>query len=417
MKKQTVAFSVMPAVPWGTEERCITLEAGFARQLLGLCGVLTLYRMWDGTDEEIAVVQAQVEKGIAALMGCGCTEGIESVSRSKSGYLVSIDSEGNRTLLQSFYDNDDIAAMPEEQDAGNNDANICAGVRFMVDRLIDDVLFSLDQAQLAIDGYLTIAETISGLLKLSTLGTSTPFDLVDAFGEWTAEVATLSVATLKLAFSDPAVRHKLEENLYCGITQIGEGALTLEIYDSAVNDLPLLESQSSILATFMRGFEIVSPITTFDKILRFYNIGALNEDSTCAAEFDCPFLDGCSDFGADEAEVVWTVPFGTGTGGQRCAAAGNRLKIVATLPEDRKITSLEFKLQKTGGTTLSVVDAWLEKDGSIVRDLITYSHNDGAYTWYQWPGINTANTVADTVIIDITSANTCIKDVKICFEA
>jgi hypothetical protein len=398
-----------------TTEHCVTLEAWFLTTLLGLSGVLTLDLAWDGTPEEKSAAVDAVEFQMEKLMGGDCCNAVQTIGRSKSGYLVSIDQEGNETLLQSFYDNEDIAAMPEVQDVDNQNANICAGVKFLVDRQLADVMFTLDQAQLAIDGYLTIADTIAGILKVAVLGTSTPFDLIDAFGEWTADVATLTVSTLKVAFGDPEVRYKLEENLYCAISGAEDKQLTLTMYEQATNELPILESQSSILARFWKGFEITAPSSTFEKILRFYNLGALNEDNTCAAEFTCPFPEGCSHLGVDEGGVVWTMPNGTGTGNERCAGAGNRLKIIGTLPVDREITSFAFKVQKTGGITTSIIDAWLEKDGAIVRDLLTYNHADGAYTWYQWPGINTADTLADTIVLDITSANTCVKDVIVCF--
>lgn len=287
MKKQTVAFSVMPAVPWGTEERCIVLEAGFARQLLGLCGVLTLYRMWDGTDEEIALVQAQVEKGIAALMGCGCSDGIATIRTNKAGYQESVDEDGNVTILGDTYSTDDFERFPQEQPVDLPTDNICAGSRMLVERMLGDVLFALDQAQFMVDGFKTGTEGLTLLLKTIPLVNVTMGEAYDAWQEWVLSAASLTISTLKIAFGDPAVKDKMTENIYCAVMDSPNHMFTEEIYFDATNDLPLLVDQSTILARFLAGFEVVASGDIFESAVRWFALGALNEDNTCSAEFDC----------------------------------------------------------------------------------------------------------------------------------
>jgi hypothetical protein len=416
MKKQTVAFPVMPAVPWGTEERCMNLEAGFARQLLGLCGVLTLYRMWDGTDEEIAIVQAQVEKGIAALMGCGCGGGESAtVKQDKSGYLVSVDAEGNITYISNQIDAATIEAMPPTQETDNTDDNVCAGVDFLVERVLADVLFSLDQAQLIVDQVKLVSEGLSAIMNTIPLFGATFGIAFDGWEEWTAQAASLTISTLKVAYSDPAVKLQMRENLYCNITAHINNIFFEEDYFSATENLPILESQSSLLADFMAGFNILPSGDIFDTVLKWYNTGALNESNTCAAEFTCDFDAGCSTYGIAHDNVTWTVVTGTPSGGEVCAV-GTVLRLEAELDFPMSIVDFDFMIRKTGSASLSTLNAWLEWDGVMVRDLLTYSVNDAAYPWYQWPGLNPAGQIADKLVIEFSSLNTCIKDVRICFE-
>lgn len=288
MKKQTVAFPVMPAVPWGTEERCITLEAGFARQLLGLCGVLTLYRMWDGTDEEIALVQAQVEKGIAALMGCGCFEGVLSVASTRSGYTRVINADGSVTLLGEKSLEDITAGFPTTQNPSNASGNICAGTRGMVERILEDLLFSIQQAEFAILELKLVVETAASLAAVVTFFTGVQVEgIIDTWGEWILEAGDVGIGALKLAISDPDVRDKMVENIYCGIRESGSNQLTATIYNNAMDDLPILESQSTLLAQIFRGLETTVSTDSYLMALRFYNLYALNSDNTCEAAFEC----------------------------------------------------------------------------------------------------------------------------------
>lgn len=312
MKKQSVAFSVLPAVPWGDEERCITMEAGFARQLLGLCGVLTLYRMWDGTDEEIAAVQAKVEKGIAALMGCGCFEGVTGMEVTKGGYVKLTLTDGTETYLdQSTTIN--IENVSGEQATDNSTANVCAGARQLVARILESVLFSLDQAQYAVDGYRTMSETASAIM--TTIFWASPTNVDDIFNEWeewALDVASYGIQTLKLAYSDPAVRDKWVENLYCAIVNTSEQQLTKAIYVESIEDLPILEAQSSLLHALWEGFS-VGGVTdeVYLKAVKWFNLGALNEDNTCAAEFECTPGDLIVTFDAGTGTVPYVIEYGS----------------------------------------------------------------------------------------------------------
>ena len=82
------------------------------------------------------------------------------------------------------------------------------------------------------------------------------------------------------------MREKWIENLYCAITNATPKVLTNERYLDSIDGLPLGESQSTILAFFLRGFSTLGE-PNWDRIYRLYNLGALSEDPTCAAEFDC----------------------------------------------------------------------------------------------------------------------------------
>lgn len=277
----------MAAIPWDATEVCINLEAGFVSQLLGLAQILKLYRLWDGTDEQIQDMMPQVEKGIAALMGGVCCDGVASIGTNKAGYIESIDQDGNVTILGDIYDTSQIENFPSEQEIDLPADNICAGSRLLVERILGDVMFSLDQAQYVIDGFKTGAETASAISKTIPLFNITMGEIFDAWQEWVISVAALTVSTLKIAFGDPAVKDKMTENIYCAVMDSPNHMFTEEIYFDAANDLPLLSSQSTVMAKFLAGFDVVGPSDIFESARRWFLLGALNEDNTCSAEFDC----------------------------------------------------------------------------------------------------------------------------------
>lgn len=287
MKKQTVAFPVEVAVPWSAEPKYRRLEAGFIRQLLGLASILTFYRMWDGTDEEIQIVQEQVQKGLQDLMldAC-CPDAVVSVARSKGGYMVATQQNGDKTFLNSVYNSAFYDTLNPTQATDNTDNNICAGVRMLVERLLEDILYSLDQAQFAADTGQAFAQGLSALADLLTLGAFPLEDVYDGAQEFFFAATDLGISALKLAFSDPAVRDKMVENLYCAIANASPKLLTDEMYFDAVADLPLLAAQSNLLEFFLRGFSTFAE-PNWDRIYGLYNLGALSSDPTCEEEFQC----------------------------------------------------------------------------------------------------------------------------------
>ena len=287
MKTERVAIPVMAAIPWDTTEYCCKLEGGFISSLLGLGQILKLYRLWDGTDEEIQTMMEQVEKGLLGLMGFPCCDdAITSIRQSKGGYMVGVRPDGTEQRISSVYNSTSYAEMPETQSMENAGNNVCAGVRLLVDRLLEDVLYSLDQAQFAADTGQAIAQGISALVDLVTLGAFPLEDVYDGAQEFFFTTAELGISGLKLAFSDPDVRDKMVENIYCAIMESSPYLLTDEIYLNAVSGLPLLEAQSTVLSFFMRGFSTLGE-PNWDRIYRLYNLGALGSDPTCEAEFDC----------------------------------------------------------------------------------------------------------------------------------
>lgn len=280
----------MPAVPWDTTLYCCELEGGFIASLLGLGEILKLYRMWDGTDEQIQAQMEQVEKGLLALMGSGCCDGVEAVLTNKAGYLVSIDQEGNQTILGDTYSRESLASFPSEQPTDLPGDNICAGSRMLVERVLADVLFALDQAQFMVDQYKTASEGLSLLLNTIPLVSVTMGDAFDAWEEWVIAATGLTISTLKIAFSDPAIKDKMTENVYCNTMASPNNMLTYEIYLASASDLPLLETQGAILQRFIASFEIAEEADAFPAIRQWFLLGALNEDNTCEAQFECEDL-------------------------------------------------------------------------------------------------------------------------------
>ena len=371
----------MPAIPWDTTLYCCELEAGFISSLLGLGQILKLYRAWDGTDEEIEAIMPQVEKGLLALMGSVCCDGVASMEQTKSGYLVSIDQDGNRTYISSTTTAAEIAAMPTEYGDDHGDDNVCAGVNLVVERLLDDVLFSLDQAQFVIDQYKTGAEALSAIINTIPLLGVPMATAFDGWEEWVTAAATLTISTLKIAFSDPAVKHKMRENMYCNIVnRIGNVFLADDYFD-AVGDLPLLESQSAILSSFMRGFDIPATGDIFATVERWYYLGTLNSDNTCAAEFECddyPWTHefdftlsdgGWSAFKADSGGVAPYAVYESGVGWKANIASGSltAMHINYLLPNGiYDYCKIDFSPSPVGTINFAVMQADLQALNSYV---------------------------------------------------
>ena len=287
MKTERVAIPVMAAIPWDTTEYCCKLEGGFISSLLGLGQILKLYRLWDGTDEEIQTMMEQVEKGLLGLMGFPCCDdAITSIQKGKGGYLVATTGGGDVTIIEDATTVADILAMPEDQALDNLDDNVCAGVRFLADRYWADVMFTLDQAGLVVAETRLAVEGLSALMNSIPLFGQTAGIVFDGWTEFLGNAVAVGIDATKLAFSDPAVRLKYSENLYCAIIDNGN-ILTQEIFFAAAEELPLFESQSTLLAEITKGFYIPELGTIFSTALRWYNMGALGSDPTCEPEFDC----------------------------------------------------------------------------------------------------------------------------------
>jgi hypothetical protein len=79
----------------------------------------------------------------------------------------------------------------------------------------------------------------------------------------------------------------MTENVYCNTLASPNNMLTYDIYVASASDLPLLETQSDILARFLQSFEIAEPADAFPAIRNWFLLGALNEDNTCEAQFEC----------------------------------------------------------------------------------------------------------------------------------
>lgn len=287
MELQRVGIPVMSAsIPWDNTPMTVCLEADFVSQLLGLGQILKYYRMWEGTDEEIQSMMANIERGLQALAGECCDEAIVSLRRGKNGYLMATNGAGDTTIIENAVSASEILSMPEEQALDNASDNVCAGVRFLAERYWADVDFALDQAALVVDETRTAVDGLSAILNSIPLFAQSAGILFDGWTEFIGQAVAVGISAAKLAFSDPAVRLAYSENLYCGILDNGN-VLTQSIFFNAAEDLPLFETQSNLLAYFSKGFEIPELGTIFSTALRWYNMGALGEDPTCALEFDC----------------------------------------------------------------------------------------------------------------------------------
>lgn len=287
MTTQRVSIPVMSAtIPWDTSKVTVCLEADFISQLLGLGQILKYYRMWDGSDEEIQAMMANIEQGLQDLM-TDCCPGVASIASGKGGYTRAYYTDGSNQIISNDYSIEQIQAMPTTQADGNVGDKVCAGVKMLSARLWDDILYSLDQADFVIDETKLASEAVSALLgSLSFFGV--PIGLAyEGFSELISSAAELSVSALRLAFSDPAVHLAFEENLYCAIMATPNNKMTETIYFNAAEDLPLLESTSTFLANWMDAFGVWPSGDLFQTVLRWYNLGALSEDPTCQAEFGC----------------------------------------------------------------------------------------------------------------------------------
>lgn len=266
---------------------CVQLEGWFLTSLLGLGWALAIDAAWQGTEEEVSLAIDAAEEQMIQLMGVLACNGVSQVGTNKAGYMTALNQDGSTTILGDTYETSQIESFPSEQEVDLPGDNICAGSRMLVERVLADVMFSLDQAQYSIDGFKTGAETASAISKTIPLFNITMGEVFDAWQEWVLSVASLGVSTLKIAFGDPAVKDKMTENIYCKTMDTTNRMFTEETYFDSVNDLPLLESQSSILARFMAGLEVQASGDIYAIAKRWFLLGALNEDNTCEAEFDC----------------------------------------------------------------------------------------------------------------------------------
>lgn len=253
----------------------------------------------------------QVERGLQALMGCVDCDGITALEVTKSGYLKATFANGNEQYIdQSITVN--VDNVSEDQNPDNALNNICAGVKNLVDRMLGDVLFSLDQAQFTIDQAKLASDTAAAILN--TIFFASPFSvesIYDPWSDWIFDAVDLGISGLKLAYSDPAVREAWEVALYCGVVATGTNVLTKAIYEESVTDLPLLESQSSLLARLFQGLESSVSDGSFSKAKKWYNLGALNEDNSCEVAFGCAPTDWITTFDVGTNNVPYTPIYGT----------------------------------------------------------------------------------------------------------
>lgn len=354
----------MAAIPWDDAEVCINLEAGFVSSLLGLGQILKLYRLWDGTDEEIEAIMPQVERGLQALMGCGCFEGVTSISRTKPGYTAVSYTDG--TTILEVNQSAEAAAInfPDEQATGNNEGNICAGARQLVERVMADLTFAIQQAKLVLQEYELLASTASGIVNLLGFVGSPVGAIFDAWSEWVFDAGDVGISIVETALADPEVRAKMVENLYCGIMASGGNQLTKEIYETAMNDLPMLTSTSTLLARIFKGLETTVSDDSYLVAEKYYNLGALNEDNSCSVEFGC-LPEWCinMDFRFDDySEFVTILVDSGGTAGSYYGnpkgyigstvpafPTAKILRLRITLPEERFISEFVLSWAASGG--------------------------------------------------------------------
>lgn len=439
MSKTTrVSIPVMPAIAWDETVYCLNLEGGFIASLLGLGQILKLYRAWDGTDEEIEAVMAQVEKGLQELMGCVDCDGIVALETTQGGFLKASFANGVEQYIdQSSSIN--LTKMSSTQAEDNNLNNICSGARQMVATMLESVLFSLDQAQLTIDELKLASETANAILSVTFLAAvPTATAIYDSWNEWIFQAGDLGISTLKLAYSDPAVREKWVENIYCGIVDSGSPFLTKAIYAASTEDLPLLESQSTLLEKLFQGLSSEVSDEAYEVALKWYNLGALNEDNTCAAQFDCPgawcyefdftiddggwFPTSPYNFATYTPGVGWVFGDGVaGSGGYRTADISIDLAIEVEITEIQMIFDLTKGTYPSGSQSAGLVGSYDDFPSGFQG--VSWANNtisNGSNLSKTWSGSHMASTIRGSVVTSVDfsspysySGSTVIKKITV----
>lgn len=389
-KLEKVGIPVMPAIPWDTTLYNRKLEGGFIASLLGLGEILKLYRMWDGSDEQIEAIMEFVERGLRALMtdAC-CDDAIVALRKNRAGYLVGTTAGGATTLIENTTTLADLENMPEEQALDNANDNVCAGVKLLSERFWNDVMYTLDQADFVAQQVKLASEALSAILTSIPAVGATAGVLYDGWSEFLTQAATLGISALKLAFSDPAVRLKFEENLYCAIIE-NDNTLTSEIFFASTEDLPLGASQSSLLEYFMEGFNINPLGTIFGTVLRWYNLGALSEDPTCDAEFACTNEWVCEWLSGDgKGDWVVSTAWSYGTydavndrwNSQVSSGVITDIGIQLTIPEGCTVHSISYEseLNFTAASSRSNSINWKPAVGSETVLVNTFRTGSGTY--------------------------------------
>ena len=287
-----------------TTQYCVELEGWFLTSLLGYAGTMALDLAWSGSTEEVAEAVDAVEFQMEKLMGIITCNGVASVARVKSGYVEVINQNGDRTYIADKSAYDQSRDFPEDQPSFPPGDNVCAGARMLVERIIGDLNFALMQSKLVLAEFELGAETAISLLNLMAFVGYPVGSVFDPWMEWVFEAGDVGIAIIEVALNDPAVLSKMTENIYCGIMENIGHQLTIDIYNDAMNELPMLESTSTLLARIFKGFDTAVSEPSYEVAKRYYNLGTLNTDNTCAAEFACDEEIFCFDVPFEEPDIV-----------------------------------------------------------------------------------------------------------------
>jgi hypothetical protein len=406
-----------------TTQYCVELEGWFLTTLLGFAGVLALDLAWSGTPEEVAEAVDAVELQMEKLMGIITCNGVASVATSKSGYTKVTYQNGTYNYVANKSAAELAENYPNDQPYFPPGDSVCAGARMLVERILADLNFALQQSKLVLAEFELAVETASGLLNMMAFVGIPIGSIFDPWSEWVFEAGDVGIAVIEVALNDPSVISKMTENIYCGIVENGGHQLTLAIYNDAMNDLPMLESTSSLLAHIFRGFDTTVSEPSYLVAERYYNLGTLNSDNTCAAEFECDEEIFCFDVPFEEPEGVdynnaaYTLTADGWVNSSNVSTSFVRVDFA----ENVKIKSITGQAQHTAANNAD--QAIRLNLGGVEQMRVINENNDAIYGWTEFedfptwgdPDGTTVNQVVFQAYADGVGTIQW-KNVRICFS-